>query len=161
MKYLEPWKWLGNNSIDHFLLQHWVKVRNTSLVLYLSIYAVESCCRLEGPNPEECSAIRRRLLLPEEGVVPMCPVTCVIYVHETRHFFAAVFDHQRRHITTLGRNYKVNKTGIDHNPEEWCGPHIWRNMCMIFGWRVPQQQPTWWVVDWTQVNIANKTSIGS
>lgn len=157
MKYLEPGKWLGNNSIDHFLLQDWVKVKDTSLVLYLGIYAVESCSRPEGPNPEECSSIRRRLLLPEEGVVPMRPVACILYLDATRHYFVVVFNHQRLHVATLGQNYQVNKTHFDRNPQEWGGPHIWRNMCKIFGWRVPQQQPTLWAVDWIQVNIANKT----
>jgi hypothetical protein len=86
MKYLDLGKWLGNNSIDHFLLQDWVKVKDTSFVLYLGIYAVESGSRPEGPNTQECSSIRRWLLLPEEGVVPLRPVACILCLNATRHY---------------------------------------------------------------------------
>jgi hypothetical protein len=43
MQFLELGKWLGNNSIDQYLHQHWLKVKDTSAVLYLSIYAMELC----------------------------------------------------------------------------------------------------------------------
>ena len=86
MKYLNPGEYLGNNSIDLYLLQHWVKEKDISPVLYLWIEAVTTCSRQEAPLPEQCSAIRRRLLLPIDGSIPMRPIACVVHEHDRDHY---------------------------------------------------------------------------
>ena len=78
-------------------------------------------------------------MLPDESVVPLCPVACVLYVHETRHCFATVFNHQCLHIAVLGQDHKVNKTHFDHNPEEW-GVHTFGGTCAR---HLETPQPGW------------------
>jgi len=71
IQYLKPGLWLRNNSIDLYLLQHWLKGQDQSPVLYLNTYHIVVCSRSESPSHEEYQTIRRQLLLPEGGVVPM------------------------------------------------------------------------------------------
>jgi hypothetical protein len=151
MKYLRPGQYLGNHSIDFYLLQHWVKVKDTSPVLYLWIDAVNVCARREVPSAEECSAIRRRLLLPVDGPIPMRPVACVIHEYERRHYFVVVFNYRRLHVAEYGRHIRAARCHTDRHPAAWGGPEIWRNICTLFGWDVPVEHPMWWAVDWIQV----------
>ena len=41
--YLKPGHWLGNNSIDWYLLQHWHKVKGQSPMLYINPYHTTLC----------------------------------------------------------------------------------------------------------------------
>ena len=151
MKYLNPGEYLGNNSIDLYLLQHWVKEKDISPVLYLWIEAVTTCSRQEAPLPEQCSAIRRRLLLPIDGSIPMRPIACVVHEHDRDHYFVVVLNHRRLHVAEYGRDHRVDRRHIDHNPAAWGGPRLWRNTCLLFGWNIPVPHPTWWAIDWKQV----------
>jgi hypothetical protein len=152
IQYLKPEAWVGNNSIDRYLLQHWVQVKDKSPVLYLNTYQIILCSRHLLPSREECQTVRRQLLLPEGGMVTMRPVAFVIYNDETKHYFTVVMNYDRLHVTTYGR-FSRDKEGYAPEPTKWAGPHIWRNICTIFNWKVPVQQPIWWGIDWKQVSI--------
>lgn len=152
MQFLEPGKWLGNNSIDQYLHQHWLKVKDTSAVLYLSIYAMELCARAEEPSEEECAAIRGRLLLSEDDDIDMRPVASVVFEASHGHYYAVVLNHSRQHVVTFGN--KTNRDGqhLDSNVDVWGGENLWKNVCKIFRWDVPLHKPTWWAVDMRQVS---------
>jgi hypothetical protein len=153
IQYLKPKAWLGNNSIDRYLLQHWAQVKDQSPVLYLNTYHIILCASHLPPSSEECRTVRRQLLLPEGGMIPMQPVAFIIYNDETKHYFTVVMNHNGLHITTYGR-LSIDKMGYAPEPNKWAGPHIWRNICKIFNWEIPVQQPVWWALDWKQVSLS-------
>src|SRR5882762_3529046 len=68
MKYLNPGEYLGNNSIDLYLLQHWVKEKDISPVLYLWIEAVIMCSRQEAP----IHSVSRACPLPKNLSIAVC-----------------------------------------------------------------------------------------
>ena len=156
IQYLKPRIWLGNNSIDHYLLQHWLQVKDQSPVLYLNMYHIMLCSRSESPSSEECKMVRKQLLLPEDGMVLMRPVTFVIYNDEMKHYFTVAMNYKRLHVTTYCQNYTIEKSHFAQEPAIWARPHIWRNISIIFNWVIPAQQPTWWAIDWKQVSIVSE-----
>jgi hypothetical protein len=147
IKYLKPGLWLGNNSINCYMLQHWLKIKDQSPVLYLSTYHIIVCSQGEPPSNKECRMIQRQLLLPEDGIVPMQPITFIIHNDFTRHYFTMAMHHDRLHVTTYSWNKDIDKCHYTPEPAEWAGPHIWRNICTLFNWAIPAQQPTWWAID--------------
>ena len=149
--YLTPGQWLGNNTIDRYLLQHWLKIKNESPVLYLNTYHAILCSRLDRPSSQECKTVRRSLLLPEDGMVPLRPVAFVIYNHETRHYFTVVMNYKSHHITTYGHHISSENAHYAQEPEKWAGPYIWKNVCTLFNWELPARKPTYWAIDWQQV----------
>ena len=153
IQYLKPGFWLGNHSIDRYLRQCWLQVKDWSPVLYLNTYHLVLCSQEDSPTSEECKTVRRQLLLPEDGAVPMRPVTFILHNDETRHYFTVAMNYERLHVTTYGRNYKIEKSHYATEPMQWAGPHIWRNICIIFNWAIPEERPTWWAIDWKQVRL--------
>lgn len=151
MNFLQPGKWLGNNIIDQYLLQNWLKVKNTSPVLYIGTYIVRAC-RRDALTEEECVAMRKILLLPESDAIPIQPVAGVVHDANLKHFFVIVLDHKRLHVAVLGRLYNRDLAQVDQKPEKWGGMKIWRHVCKLFRWPIPLQRPTWWAVDWKQVS---------
>ena len=152
MQFLAPGKWLGNNSIDQYLHQHWLKVKDTSAVLYLSLYAMELCARAEEPSEDECTAIRGRLLLPEDGDIDMRPVASVVFQASRSHYFTVVLNHKRLHVVTFGNDREKDGQHFDSDVNVWGGGNLWKNVCKIFRWEVPRRKPTWWAVDMKQVS---------
>lgn len=153
IKYLKPTAWLGCNSMDHYLLQQWVKVKDSSAVWHLGILDLLECIKTEPPPPDVCLSIRRRLLMPEEGDTPMRPVAAIYYDHETKHYFTVLLNYERLHVTTFGRRDSIEKKcRFDLQPQSWNGQNIWRNVCIIFGWPLPDTRPTWWAWEWKWVN---------
>ena len=119
--YLKPGQWLGNNTIDRYLLQHWLKRQDESPVLYLNTYHIILCSHFNTPSSQEYKTVQRSLLLPENSVVPLRPVAFVIYNHETRHYFTVVINYKLHHITQLSAIPSTHQpncrlTGHDSNP---------------------------------------------
>ena len=152
--YLKPGCWLGNNSIDRYLLQHWHKVKDQSPMLYINTYHTILCSHHDSPSGEDCRSIRRALLLPEGGMVPMRPVAFVIYDHDSRHYFTVVMNYDLLHVTTYGHHITSEISDYAQDPEKWAGQNIWRNICIVFNWEIPAQKPIWWAIDWKQVSMS-------
>ena len=80
ISYIKPGQWWGNNTIDWYLLQHWLKIKDESPVLYLNTYHTIICSHLYTPSSQEYKTIWRSLLLTEDGMVPLRPIAFIIYI---------------------------------------------------------------------------------
>lgn len=68
-------EWLGSNSMDHYLLQQWIKVKDSSATWHLGILDLLECMKLEPPPTDACLSIRRQLLIPEDPCVLLLQFT--------------------------------------------------------------------------------------
>ena len=84
-------------------------------------------------------------------MVPLRPVAFVIYNHETRHYFTIIINYKLHHITTYGHHISSENAHYAQEPEKWGGQYIWKNICTLFNWELPERKPTYWAIDWKQV----------
>jgi hypothetical protein len=149
---LESKVWLGGGCIEFYLLLHWMKNRDRSVLWYLSSSAVAVLSQPDTPPEEDITRIRNQLQWRQgDSMRPVAFLVC-----SSQHWFCVVLDYSKDAVSVFGRSIK--KSGVRvvelSDWDNWHGHHIWKNAAAIYGWQQPDSPPSRvFHINWLQVGL--------
>jgi hypothetical protein len=145
---------LSSDLLDYYLLviscqtarkNHMQKAGN---VFYAGIYAIPAYGSIPLIGSRD---LRRRLLLPVEGHVPMVPVLFV--VKRTMDYWLVLFDYKENHVFIMGSPYGSSQEDLYADWTGWQGKGFWYGFANVFQWRVEEDPSRVMEVTWVQVSL--------
>ena len=123
-------EWLHATVANFYLLHIWYECIDQRCMRYVDFFTA----RTDMDDNLMVKRLRRNHCIPED-----CPIIPVAFiVHHSDHFFAVIFDFQRRAAHVLGRHISEDAMEVDgvdaHAWEDWNGPKLWKNIAHLHGW---------------------------
>ncbi|KAG2335724.1 hypothetical protein BDR05DRAFT_953867, partial [Suillus weaverae] len=130
--------WLDSQVANYYLAHAWYDRLGRSKVRFVDMFAAAGTAT--EWTDDELKFFRLDHFVTE-GQCPMVPVGFI--VHCINHFFAVIFDYNRRTAHVLGRFISVEgitaaAEGGQNNPNDWNswdGPRRWGSIAVLHGWR--------------------------
>ena len=146
---LTPGVLLHPDVMDFYLTQESFKMAQAAgLGKYSAFYLDRSTIHQILSGTLKIS-LRKRLLLPEQGNIPLCPVLFIGNDMGNGLYFLVLLDYSTNRVFLFGNLGTHSK-----NPPyiSWRNPRVWKGIANKIGWSIEDnKEPSSYWLDWAQV----------